>query len=90
MIIAEGYNIALKRQLEHENVMAYLQGAYFRESILSALDGKKNKYPKEAYDLNLDGGKEEREQKSQIEMFKASLTTAMHNFNLRQKEKEQG
>lgn len=93
-LIAEGYNIALKRQIERENVMAHLQGIYFRDALLSTVgnmlssrNSKKFDYPDTPYDLNLDGNKEEREKESQLEVFKANLTAAMNNFNL---SKEQG
>ena len=93
-IIAEGYNIALKRQFEHENAIAHLQGMYFVESLLatvgnmlSSKNTKKHDYPDKPYDLNLDGHKEDREQERQLELFKAQLTARMTNFNL---SKEQG
>lgn len=76
------------------NAMAYLHGAYVREALLSTvgnmLSGKHSKtieYPDKPYDLNLDGKKEEREKEKQLELFAASLTAKMHNFNL---SKEQG
>ena len=88
-IIAEGYNIALKRQMERENSIAHLQGAYFIEALLSTVGNmfssktsKKHEYPKEPYDLGLDDRKKEREQESQLQLFAASLTNAMNNFNL--------
>lgn len=94
-LIAEGYNIALKRQMEYDNTIAHLQGVYIREALLSTVgnmfSGKGNKkfdYPEKPYDLDLDGLKEERETESQLELFKASLTTAMSNFNLRQSNKQ--
>lgn len=71
--------------------MAHLQGAYIREALLSTVGNmlsskhsQKFDYPDKPYDLNLDGQKEEREKESQLEVFTASLTTAMNNFNLRQ------
>lgn len=71
--------------------MAYLQGVYMREAILSTVgnmfskkSSEKIEYPKKPFDLDLDGKKEERERESQLELFKASLTNAMNNFNLRQ------
>jgi hypothetical protein len=82
--------MALKRQIEHENAMAHLQGAYIREALLSTvgnmLSGKHAKrfdYPEKPYDLDLDGKREEREKESQIKLFTASLNNAMTNFNLR-------
>lgn len=69
--------------------MAYLQGAYIREAILSTVGNmftekhsQKHDYPDKPYDLNLDGKKEEREKESQLRLFAGQLTTAMNNFNL--------
>ena len=56
---------------------------------LSDKHSKKFEYPDKPFDFNLDGNKEEREKESQLELFTASLNTAMNNFNLRQS-KEQG
>jgi len=88
-IISKGYDIALKRQIEHENAMAHLQGAYFVEALMatvgnmfSSKNSKKYKYPDKPHDLNLDDNTTEREQESQLQLFAASLTTAMSNFNL--------
>ena len=74
--------------------MAYLQGSYFAEALLSTIGNmlsdktsKKHKYPEQPYDLNLDGKKTEREQESQLQLFKAQLTNTMNNFNL---SREQG
>lgn len=96
LLIAQGYNEALKRQIERENAMAHLQGAYIREALLSTvgnmLSGKTAKrfdYPEKPYDLDLDGNKEEREKESQLNAFAANLTLAMNNFNSRQSN-EQG
>lgn len=95
-LISEGFNIAFKRQIEHENAMAHLQGIYIRDALLSTvgnmLSGKHSKrmdYPEKPYDLDLDGTKEERDKESQLELFTSQLTTAMSNFNL-QRSKEQG
>lgn len=93
-LIAEGYNIALKRQMERENVMAHLQGAYFVEALMSTVgnmfsskNAKKYDYPDKPYDLNLDGNKEDREKERQLELFKAQLNAQMSNFNLSKKNK---
>lgn len=74
--------------------MAYLQGAYFREALLSTVGNqlsdkhsKRYDYPDKPYDLNLDGKKEEREKEDKLQLFVANLNTAMTNFNL---SKEQG
>ena len=93
-IIAQGYDIALKRHINVQNAMAHLQGVYICEALestvgnrLSDKTSKKHKYPDEPYDLNLDGKKAEREQESQLQLFAANLNAAMNNFNL---SKEQG
>jgi len=95
MIIAEGYNIALKRQIEYQNTMAHIQGAYVVEALLATVgnmfsgrNSKKHEYPAKPYNLNVDNEKTEREKESQLELFKMSLTTAMNNFNLRQSNKQ--
>lgn len=88
--------MAIKRQIENENAMAYIQGIYIAEAILSTVGNqlsdkhsKKFEYPDKPIDFNFDGNKEEREKESQLEKFTASLNMAMNNFNLRQS-KEQG
>lgn len=93
-LIAEGYEIAFKRQIEANNTMAYLQGQYFVEALLCTVGNmfsdkrsNKHKYPEKPYDLNLDGNKEERAKEDQIQLFASSLNTMMTNFNL---SKEQG
>ena len=76
--------------------MAFLQGQYFAEALLSTVgnmlsdkNSKKHKYPDKPYDLNLDGRKEERDKERQLQLFAASLTTSMSNFNM-QRSKKQG
>ena len=93
-LIADGYNIALKRQIENDNYMAYLQGAYIMEALLATVGNmlsdkhsKKHEYPDKPYELNLDEEKTQNEQERQRELFAAQLTAAMTNFNL---SKEQG
>ena len=93
-LIAEGYNIALKRQIESENAMAHLQGAYFAEALMATIGNmlsdkhsRKHEYPDKPYDLDLDSNKDDREKERQLELFKAQLTARMSNFNL---SKEQG
>lgn len=95
-LISEGNNIALKRQIECENVIAHLQGAYIVEALMATVGNmlsdkhsKKHSYPSQPYDLDLDEQKKERKQDSQLQLFAANLTNAMNNFNLRQS-KEQG
>ena len=93
-LIAQGYNIALKRQLEHDNAMAHLHGAYIVEALLSTVGNmfssktaKKHEYPEKPYDLDLDNNKREQENERKLQLFAAQLTTRMNNFNL---SKEQG
>lgn len=93
-LIAKGYDIALKRQIESQNAMAHLQGAYFVEALmatvgnmLSSKQSKKHEYPDKPYDLNIDNRKKDRETERQLRLFAAQLTTRMNNFNL---SKEQG
>lgn len=95
-LIAEGFNIALKRQIESDNAIAHLQGMYFTEALMATVgnmlsdkNSKKHEYPSKPYDLNIDGNKSERERESQLQLFAANLTNAMNNFNLRHP-KEQG
>lgn len=94
-LIAEGYNKAYIRQIEYDNAISYLQGAYIREALLSTVgnmftkkQSEKIEYPDKPYDLDLDGRKEEREKERQLEIFTASLDNAMRNFNLRQSQKQ--
>lgn len=93
-LIAEGYKIALKRQIERENTMAHLQGAYFVEALLATVGNmfsdkhsKKHEYPDKPYDLDLDDTQKQSKEERQLELFAAQLTARMHNFNL---SKEQG
>ena len=93
-IIAQGFNLSYKRQIEHENAMAHLQGIYFSEALMATvgnmLSGKTSKrhdYPEKPYDLNLDNDKREQENERQLELFAAQLTARMNNFNL---SREQG
>ena len=93
-LIAEGYNIALKRQIERDNVTAHLQGAYFVEALLSTVGNmfssktaRKHEYPEKPYDLCLDNDKREQENEKKLQLFAAQLTAKMSNFNL---SKEQG
>lgn len=93
-LIASGYDMAYKRQLERENAMAHLQGMYFSEALMATvgnmLSGKtarKHEYPDKPYDLNLDNSKQEQENERKLKLFAAQLTTRMNNFNL---SKEQG
>ena len=97
-IIADGYNIAYKRQIERDNAIAHLQGAYIAEALmatvgnmLSGKSSKKHEYPDKPYELNLDQDKNEKEKERQLELFKAQLSLSMNNFNIaHQKVKEQG
>ena len=93
-LIAEAYNIALKRQMEVDNTIAYLQGAYFTEALMATvgnmLSGKSSKtheYPDKPYKLDLDNENKESEQERQIALLKAQLDARMRNFNL---SREQG
>lgn len=88
-LIANGFNVAYKRQLERDNAIAHLQGAYVAEALmatvgnmLSGKSSKKHEYPDKPYDLNLDNDKQEREKERQLELFKAQLSLTMNNFNL--------
>ena len=83
--------MACKRQIESENAIAHLQGAYIAEAILSTVgnmlsgkNAKKHDYPEKPYDLNLDVSEEqkERENERKLELFAAQLTARMNNFNL--------
>ena len=89
LLIAEGYKIALNRQIENDNAIAHLQGAYIVEALLatvgnmfSSKSSKKHEYPEKPYDLGLDGKRTEREQERQLQLFAAGLSAAMSNFNL--------
>ena len=93
-IIAQGFNVAYKRQLEHDNAMAHLHGIYFSEALMATVgnmfsdkNSKKHEYPDKPYELNLDDDKKEQEKERQLELFKSQLTARMNNFNL---SKEQG
>lgn len=95
-LIADGFNVAYKRQIERDNAIAHLQGAYIAEALmatvgnmLSSKNAKKHDYPEKPYDLNLDATEDQKERESErkLELFAAQLTARMNNFNL---SKEQG
>ena len=90
-LIANGFNVAYKRQIERDNAIAHLQGAYIAEALmatvgnmLSGKNAKKHDYPEKPYDLNLDVSEDqkERENERKLELFAAQLTARMNNFNL--------
>lgn len=88
-LIADGYDIAFKRQIERDNAIAHLQGAYVAEALMATVgnmfsdkSSKKHDYPAKPYELNLENDKDEREKERQIELFKAQLSLSMNNFNL--------
>lgn len=106
-LITDGYKLRLKQQMEYDNTIAHLQGAYFVEALLATVgnmfSGKSSKrmeYPEKPHDLNLDKfGKSHNHAKQnigindsynekQLKLFAAQLTTAMHNFNVSKKAKE--
>lgn len=87
--LIEAERIRLNRQLEYDNTVAHLQGAYFAEAILSTVvnslsskSAKKFEYPTKPYELSLNKTNIESENDRQIELFKAQLSMSMHNFNL--------
>lgn len=93
-LIAKGYEIAAKRQIARDNVMAHLQGLYFCEALyatvgnmLSSKNSRKYDYPEKPYELDLDEEQKQSKEERQIELFAAQLTARMNNFNL---SKEQG
>ena len=93
-LIAEGYKIALNRQIERDNAMAHLQGLYFCEALsatignmLSAKNSRKHEYPDKPYELDLTEEQKQSRQERELELFAAQLTARMNNFNL---SKEQG
>ena len=97
-LIAQGYNRVCKRQIESQNAIAHLQGAYIAEAImatvgnmLSSKNSKKHDYPDKPYDLHLDETEDqkERENERKLDLFAAQLTARMNNFNLNLS-KEQG
>ena len=90
-LIADGYNRALKRQLDYDNHMAYIQGAYFLEALMASVGNmfsgktaKKHEYPEKPYSLMVDEEEKEKEteEERQRKLFAAQLSTAMANFNL--------
>lgn len=95
-LIAESYNIALKRKMEYDNGIAYLQGCYFTEALMATVGNmfsgktsKKHEYPDKPYKLDLDNENKESEQERQLALLKAQLDARMRNFNL-SRSREQG
>ena len=83
--------MSCKRQIQNENAIAHLQGAYIAEAILatvgkmfSSKTAKQHEYPEKPYDLQLDVSEDqkERENERKLELFAAQLTARMNNFNL--------
>lgn len=88
--------MAYKRQLEYDNAIAHLQGAYFVDALLATVGNmfsgktsKKNNYPDKPYNLNLDkdDNNKEKEKERQLELFAARFDAHMRNF---QRSKEKG
>ncbi len=86
--LIQAEHLRISRQLEYDNALAHIQGAYIAEAILStvvnALSGKgskKHEYPAKPYDLSTDINTESENEK-QLELFKAQLSVTMSNFNL--------
>ena len=88
--LVKAERLRLNRQIEYDNAMAHIQGAYIAEAILSTVvnalsskGSKKHEYPAKPYDLlaNADINRES-ENDRQLELFKAQLSVTMNNFNL--------
>ena len=87
--------MALKRQMEVNNTVAYLQGAYFTEALMATVGNmfagktaKKHEYPDKPYNLDLNKDKNDNsEQERQIALLKAQLNMSMSNFNLSKKQR---
>lgn len=78
--------LKLDRQLEYDNAIAHIQGAYIAEAILSTVvnalsskTAKRHEYPAKPYNLSTNI---ESENDRQIELFKSQLNVTMANFNL--------
>lgn len=90
--LIQAEHLRISRQLDYDNTVAFIQGAYIAESILSTvvnfLGGKgsrKHEYPAKPYDLSTDtdiNTNTESENERQLELFKAQLNVTMGNFNL--------
>ncbi len=89
--LIQAEHLRISRQLDYDNTVAFIQGAYIAESILSTvvnfLGGKgsrKHEYPAKPYDLSTDidtNTNTESENERQLELFKAQLSVTMSNFN---------
>ena len=84
--LIQAEHLRVSRQLDYDNTVAHIQGAYIAEAILSTVvnsltekTSKKHKYPEKPYDLSPNT---ESENDRQIQLFKSQLNVTMKNFNL--------
>lgn len=77
------YRRADELRQERDNMQAWWQGIYIRDAILSALNGRKAKYPKEPYPLNTKASEErkEREQDQNERKVVDYMMTFAEQFN---------
>ena len=92
-IRSKAYKQKCQEDFERENLLAYLHGVYFMDSIsatvgnmFSGKSSKKIEYPKKPYDLKSKENSEEELQK-QRELLLAKLMIMGENFNREKKEK---
>lgn len=96
-IISKAYSEKIQADFEMQDIMAFIQGRYFVEALLSTVGnmfskGKPMKYPEKPYSQNKDIPLTEEEIQRQRELFIANLKAMETNFNLnKEKQKlEQG
>ena len=100
--LIQAEHLRISRQLDYDNTVAFIQGAYIAEAILSTvvnfLGGKgsrKHEYPAKPYNLSTDTDintqtNTESENERQLELFKAQLNVTMCNFNLAHRKDVEG
>ncbi len=88
--ISEGYSEKLRLETERRNNMAYLQGKYFVDGILSTVGnmfskGKPFEYPKEPYQLFGKRELTEEEKQREVDLFFAREEARRRNWKRNKK-----
>lgn len=85
-ILILAYNEAKKNEIRTQNMLAYLQGQYFAEALLSTVCNmfrskgqQPYKYPSKPYELNLDLNIDDEEER-EIEIKRRDFVTNLNNM----------
>lgn len=87
-LMIDGYKEKKQAEIEEQNFLAYIQGAYFADAIMATIGnaftkGKKHEYPKEPYEIAKSKKlTSETELQAQRELFVAKLQMMKLNYDL--------